>query len=108
MSTPDAKILYMVATINELLIGDSGIDMMCKLVDIRPKYDNAIVSLRELMRKKGLKLTESSVSPCELVIDFNSDMTKEEFGERLRQTRKDAPKSITLLQRRIKRFTLPA
>ncbi|MCM1110052.1 MAG: AAA family ATPase [Clostridium sp.] len=108
MSTLDAKILYMVATINELHIGDPGIDMMRKLIEIRPKYDNGIIMLRELMNRKGLKLTESSDSPCELVIDFNSDMTKEEFAEKLKQVRKDAPKSISILQRRIKSFTLPA
>lgn len=107
MSTPDAKILYMVATINELYIGDPSIDLMRKLVEIRPKYDNAIIMLRELMRHKGLKLTESSDSPCELVIDFNSDMTKEEFEEKLKQTRKDAPKAVELLQQRIKNFSLP-
>lgn len=108
MSTPDAKILYMVATINELHIGDPGIDMMRALVDIRPKYDKAIVTLRELMQHKGLKLMESSDSPCELIIDFNSDMTKEEFEEKLKQIRKDAPKAVTLLQRRIKSFKLPS
>lgn len=108
MSTPDAKIIYMVATMNELHIGDPGIDLLRKLVEIRPKYDNGIITLRNLMSRKGLKLTESSDTPCELVLDFNSDMTSEEFAEKLKQARKDTPKSVTLLQRRIKYLSLPS
>ncbi len=102
MATPDAKILYMVAMVNELYVGDPGVDVMRKVVEIRPKYDQAIVALRTLMQRKGLKLTESSDSPCELVIDFNSEIGAEEFMEKLTIARKETPKSITLLQRRIK------
>ncbi len=102
MATPDAKILYMVAMVNELYIGDLGIDVMKKVVEIRPKYDKAIISMRTIMQRKGLKLAQSSDSPCELVIDFNSDMGAGEFHEKLKMARKETPKSITLLQRRIK------
>ena len=102
MATPDAKILYMIAMVNELYVGDSGIDLMKMVVELRPKYDNSIVALRTLMQRKGLKLTESSEAPCELVLDFNSEMSTDEFREKLKQTRKEAPKSIVLLQKRIK------
>lgn len=104
MSTPDAKILYMVAMVNELHVGDPGINLMQRLVDIRPKYDNGIISLRQLMQCKGQKLSESTESPCELVVDFNSDMTLEEFTDKLKKCRRESPKSVTLLQRRIKAF----
>lgn len=102
MSTPDAKTLFMVAMVNELYVGDPGLEMLKKLVEIRPKYNNGIVALRSLMQRKGLKLSESSDSPCELVADFNSDMNSDEFMEKLKGCRKSAPKSVQLLLRRIK------
>lgn len=102
MSTPDAKTLFMVAMVNELYIGDPGLEMMKKLVEIRPKYNNGIVVLRSLMQRKGLKLSESSDSPCELVVDFNSNVNSDEFMAKLKECRKSAPKSVLLLLRRIK------
>ena len=105
MSTPDAKILYMVAMVNELYVGDPGIEMMKKVVEIRPKYDNGILALRMLMQRKGLKLAESSNSPCELVSDFNSNMNADEFLEKMRICRKEAPKSMNILMRQIKSST---
>lgn len=105
MATPDAKTLFMVAMVNELHTGDPGLLMMQKLVEIRPKYDNGIVALRTLMQRRGLKLSESSDSPCELVVEFNSDMDTAGFMAKLKTCRKEAPKSIQLLLRRIKAFT---
>lgn len=105
MATPDAKTLFMVAMVNELYTGDPGLSMMQKLVEIRPKYDNGIVALRVLMQRRGLKLLESSDSPCELVVDFNSDMDSSDFMAKLKTCQKEAPKSIQLLLRRIKAFT---
>lgn len=103
MSTPDAKTLFMVAMVNELYVGDPGLEMMKKLVEIRPKYNNGIVALRLLMQRKGLKLSESSDSPCELVVDFNSNVNNsDEFMAKLKECRKSAPKSVQLLLRRIK------
>lgn len=104
MATPDAKTLFMVAMVNELHTQDDGLGLMQKLVEIRPKYDNGIVALRTLMQRKGLKLSESSDSPCELVADFNSDMETSDFMAKLKTCRKEAPKSIQLLLRRIKVF----
>ena len=105
MATPDAKTLFMVAMVNELYTGDPGLLMMQKLVEIRPKYDNGIVALRIFMQRRGLKLSESSDSPCELVVEFNSDMDTAGFMAKLKTCRKEAPKSIQLLLRRIKAFT---
>lgn len=104
-STPDAKVIFMIAMVNELHLNDLGIDLMKLLVEIRPKYDNGIMALRMLMQRKGLKLTASSNSPCELVNNFNSEMSTDEFLEKLRICRKEAPKSVTLLIRRIKATT---
>lgn len=102
MSTPDAKTLFMVAMVNELYVGDPGLEMMKKLVEIRPKYNNGIVALRSLMQRKGLNLPETSDSPCKLMVDFNSNVNSDEFMEKLKESRKSAPKSVQLLLRRIK------
>jgi len=102
MDTPDAKVLYMVAVINELYTKNPGIHLMQKLIEIRPKYDNGIVQLRFLMRRKNLKLDKLSDSTCELIEDFNSDISPEEFMKKLKTARECAPKAITMLQRRIK------
>lgn len=79
---------------------------MKKVVEIHPKYKNGILALRTLMQRKGLKLIESSDSPCELVIDFNSEVNSEEFQGKLKICREEAPKSIVLLQKRIKALTV--
>lgn len=106
MKTPDAKTLFMVAMVKEMHVGDPGLELMKKLVEIRPKYDNGIVSLRTLMRRKGLRLSESSDTPCELVVNFNSDMNSDEFMAKLKECRKTAVKSIQLLLRRIKTVSI--
>ena len=50
MATPDAKVLFMIAMLNEMHIGDPGLDLMRKLVEARPKYDLGILALRTLMQ----------------------------------------------------------
>ena len=103
MSTPDAKVLYMIALLNELHIGDPGLTYMQKLIAIRPKYDKAILSLRLLMQHKGLSLVKSSNEPRALVDDFNSDMSNEAFAEKLLVSREKAPKAVGSLRRLIQR-----
>lgn len=102
MSTPDAKVLYMIAMLNELHIGDPGLNLMQQLIGVRPKYDKAIISLRFLMRRKGLTLVKISDDTRELVDDFNSDMSDEEFALKLKSTREKAPKAVGYLIRLIK------
>lgn len=106
LATPDAKVLYMIAMVNELYVGDPGIEMMKKLVEIRSKYDNGILALRMLMQRKGLKLAESSNSPCELVSEFNSDMSAEDFLDKLRVCRKNSQQSVKILIRQIKSLSV--
>ena len=103
MSTPDVKVLYMIAMLNELHIGDPGLAYMQQLIAARPKYDKAILSLRQLMMRKGLVLVKSSDEKRELVDDFNSDMSNEEFAKRLSAAREKAPKAVDYLRRLIKR-----
>lgn len=95
MSTPDAKVLYMIAMLNELHIGDPGLDLMRRLVCAKPKYDRGILSLRFLMKRKGIELNTSKES--ELVSAFNSELDTEEFHAKLLECRAKAPKAVTYL-----------
>ena len=103
MSTPDVKVLYSIAMLNELHIGDPGLNLMQELLKARPKYDKGILSLRYLMKRKGLSLVKASDDPRELVDDFNSDITGEEFAQRLRTAREKAPKAVEYLLRLIRK-----
>ena len=103
MSTPDTKVLYMIAMLNELYIGDPGLNLMQQLIKARPKYNKGILSLRYLMKRKGLVLVKTSDDPRELVDDFNSDITEEEFAQKLATAREKAPKALEYLLRLIKK-----
>ena len=103
MSTPDAKVLYMIAMLNEMHIGDPGLNLMQELIKARPKYDKGILSLRYLMKRKGLSLVKTSDDPRELVDDFNSDIANEEFAQKLATAREKAPKAVEYLLRLIRR-----
>lgn len=97
MSTPDAKVLYMIAMLNELHIGDPGLNLMQELIKVKPKYNKGCTSLRFLMKRKGLALVKTSDEPRELVDDFNSDMSEEEFTQKLLMAREKAPKAVEYL-----------
>ena len=103
MSTPDAKVLYSIAMLNELHIGDPGLNLMQQLIAVRPKYDKAILSLRFLMKRKGLMLVKTSDTSRELVDDFNSEIPEEEFAQKLKSAREKAPKAVEYLLRLIKK-----
>ena len=108
MSTPDAKVLYSIAMLNELHIGDPGLDLMKHLIAVRPKYNKAILSLRYLMKRKGLVLVKTSDDPRELVDDFDSEMPEKEFTQKLVTAREKAPKAVEYLLRLIKKQVFEA
>ncbi len=101
MATPDAKVLYMIAMLNELYVGDPGIHLMQKLVEAKPKYDRGILAMRMLMKRKNIMLDAPQES--ELVEAFNSDMPENEFDAMLKDCRKKAPKTASYLVQRIKK-----
>ena len=101
MSTPDCKVLYMIAMLNEMHIGDPGLNLMQELIKARPKYDKGILSLRLLMKRKGLSLMKTSDDLRELEDDFNSDIDNEEFAQKLTTAREKAPKAVEYLLRLI-------
>ena len=103
VSTPDCKVLYMIAMLNVLHIGDNALNLMQELIKVRPKYDNAILSLRYLMKRKGLTLQQKLDAPHKLVDAFNSNLQDKEFGKTLKTMREKAPKAVEHLLRTIKR-----
>ena len=103
MSMPDTKVLYMIAMLNELHIGDPGLNLMQQLIAVKPQYKKGVLSLRYLMKRKGLVLAETSDEPHELVGDFNSDMSNDEFAEKLSKAYEKAPKAVSYLRRVIKK-----
>ena len=103
MSTPDAKVLYSIAMLNELHIGDPGLNLMQELIKAKPKYDKGILSLRMLMKRKGLVLMKTSNEPRELVDDFNGSMADEEFAQKLWMAREKALKAVDYLLQLIKK-----
>ena len=103
MAMPDAKVLYSIAMLNELHIGDPGLNLMQQLIAVKPKFDKGILSLRFLMKRKGLVLVKTSNDPRELVDDFNSDITDEEFAHQLKTAREKAPKAVEYLLRLIRK-----
>ena len=106
MSTPDTKVLYMIAMLNELHVGDNGLNLMQELIKAKSKYNKGILSLRYLMKRKGLALVKTSDEPRELVDDFNSDITEEEFTQKLVTAREKAPKAVEYLLRLIRKQVL--
>lgn len=103
MATLDAKVLFMIAMLNEMHIGEPGMSYMKMLIEARPKYDGGIVALRTLMKKNGVELENNSEGDCELVAMFNSDIDDEEFKARLKECRKKAPKVVARLIRVIRK-----
>ena len=100
-STPDAKVLYMIAMLNEFHIGDPSLEPMQKLVEAKPKYDKGIHTMRLLMKRHGIMLEAPNES--ELIEAFNSDMDEDKFDALLKMCREKAPKSVSYLIQRIKK-----
>lgn len=103
MSTPDAKILYEIAMLNDR-IGDPSLDYMKRLVDIRPKYDRGILAMRGMLKKAGILVEGDADKEHELLDTFNSCQPDEEFADLLKKARKEAAKSITDLIGRIRKM----
>lgn len=101
MTIPDAKVLYMIAMLNEMHIGEPGLEVMRTLVAIRPKYDKGIHALRMLMKRHGIML--DSPEENEPIEAFNSGMSEEDFDAQLKECRAKTPKSVSYLIQQIKK-----
>ncbi|MGM9782583.1 MAG: hypothetical protein ACI3ZV_03725, partial [Paludibacteraceae bacterium] len=101
IATPDAKVLFTIAIINELYIGDPGLSLIQKLVEIKPKYDKGIHTLRMLMKRHNIML--DSPQECKLLEAFNSDIDEKAFDLQLQKCRAKAKKEVSYLIQRIKK-----
>ena len=99
-STPDAKMMYMIATLNELHIGDPGLNIMRMLIEAKPEYNKGIVALRSLMKRRGIKLQPKAED--ELSDIFNSDIDDDGFANILAEYRENNPKAMSVLLKNIK------
>ena len=104
MSTPDAKVLYEIAMLNET-IGDPCLEYMRNLVDIRPKYDRGILAMRQLLKHAGIQVETNPDKANELIDEFNSDMPEEDFARMLKTARKEAASSVADLVNRIRKMS---
>lgn len=106
LNTPDLKVLYTVAILNEMHLDDPGLDIMQFLVKSRSKYDRGIVAMRSLMKRRGLTLTASDNNA--LIDAFNSAAPDADFDATLRQARRVAPKDVRALVQQIDKYDFSA
>ena len=107
-SAPDVKVLFMVAVTNELHVNDPGLNLMRAVVDSRPKYDKAILTLRQLMKRRKIQLDKLTDTSAALVDAFNGDSSQEEFARLLAEARNGRKKEVAYLLRRIKKQEFPS
>lgn len=106
MSAPDLKALYMIALLNDLYINEPGIELMCLLIEKSPKYNNGILTLRAMMkrRSKKLELPMNSENSA-LVQAFNSELDDVSFLELLKKSRKEDKEGVLFLLHQIKKVS---
>lgn len=106
MSAPDLKALYMIALLNDLYINEPGIELMCLLIEKCPKYNNGILTLRAMMkrRSKKLELPMNSENSA-LVQAFNSELDDVSFLELLKKSRKEDKEGVLFLLHQIKKVS---
>ena len=84
----DAKIYYEVSLLNELHLGDPGLDIMQSVVKARPEYNQSIIMLRKLKMKKEISLKTNEDTANSLVDLFNSNVDDKLFVDKLEEYRK--------------------
>ena len=99
MSTPDVKMLYMVAMLNELHISDPGINLMKMVVELRPRYQGGILAFRTLMKRRNLMLDSDNEN--ELIEAFNSELSNDDFAIILKKSFEDSDNNLHNLTHQI-------
>lgn len=94
---PDAKVIYMIAMLNEMHIGDPGIELMRGLVAAKPKYDPAILAFRSIMKKRNLLLAQPEDESVPLIDDFNANTDNEVFAAQLKECRAQDGRAVKIL-----------
>lgn len=103
LTTPDAKVLYAMAMLNERHIGDPALPIIQQLVDAKPKYLKGVVAMRSIMLRHNYKLEPEEGN--EIVDLFNSDLDDASFATQLAEERKQSPKSYSVLIRKLKKMS---
>lgn len=99
---PDAKVIYMIAMLNEMHIGDPGIEFMRELVATKPKYDPALLAFRSIMKKRNLLLAQPEEDFIPLIDMFNADTANEAFAAQLKECREKDGRAVRILREQIK------
>lgn len=94
---PDAKVIYMIAMLNEMHIGDPGIELMRGFVAAKPKYDPAILAFRSIMKKRNLLLAQPEDESVPLIDDFNANTDNEVFAAQLKECRAQDGRAVKIL-----------
>lgn len=102
LTTPDAKVLYAMAMLNERHIGDPALPIIQQLVDAKPKYLKGVVAMRSIMLRHGYKLEPSEDN--DIVDLFNSDLDDEAFANQLVKAKEKSAKAYSLLIRKLKKY----
>lgn len=97
MPIPDAKLLYNIGMLNELHLEKSGLELLRKVVILRPKYNRIILAIRNVLKRKNILLANIPGENGVLVEAFNSEMPNDEFLRNLVISRKRTPKSVQRL-----------
>lgn len=88
LSQPDLKLLYAIAVTNELYMDEPGIGVMCSLVKERINYNNGLLTLRTLMKRRGEFLNIED-DEAVLLEAYNSDISNDDFLVVLADCRKN-------------------
>lgn len=102
LTTPDAKVLYAMAMLNERHIGDPALPIIQQLVDAKPKYLKGVVAMRSIMLSHDYKLEPSEDN--DIVDLFNSDLDDEAFANQLVKAKEKSAKAYSLLIRKLRKF----
>lgn len=92
----DAKFFFNAAVVNELHTEDSGLWLLQKILLVYRKHQQTVCTLREFMKKEGMRLPEEEDSGS-VVEAFNSGMDAEAFKKVLADYVVEEPKSYLKL-----------
>lgn len=99
-NTPDIKMMYAAAMLNERHTKDPGLPILQMIVDLKPAYLRTICDIRVLAKEKDIKLITQENN--EIIKIFNSDITNEEFSKKLREAHHLSENNIEILRKCIR------
>lgn len=96
--SPDAKMLYNIALVNELYTHDPGVGLMQALLKAHPRYRPAVKAMHIFLHRRGIELT--SEEECQKFVKlFNSELDEEKFMKSLENIDLPFPQITALLSK---------